>query len=60
MEIAELVIAPLSLDVDLAPLLLAGLVLVPVRLAELEGLGFVLMGVAALVAADTAHHSAVG
>ena len=53
-------IAPLSLDVDLAPLLLAGLVLVPVRLAELEGLGFVLLGVAAMVAADTAHYSAAG
>jgi len=59
LEIAELVVASLSLDLDLAPLLLAGLVLAPLWLAELESLGLALLEAVALVATDTTHHLAI-
>ena len=67
MEIAELVVAPLSLVLDLAPLPLAGFDLAPLLLAELhlgplllvglENLELVLLEAVVLVAIETAHHS---
>ena len=56
--IVAMVVAPLSLILDLAPLPLAGFDLGPLLLVGLENLELVLLEAAALVAVDTAHHSA--
>ena len=56
--IVMLVVAPLSVVLDLAPLPLAGFDLGPLLLVGLENLELVLLEAAVLVAADTAHHSA--
>ena len=58
MEIAEPVVALLSLVLDLAPCHLQGLIL-PLLLAGLENLEHVLLEAAALVAVGTAHHSVI-
>ena len=55
---AVMVVAPYHLI--LPPLLLAGLVLAPLLLDELEGLEFVLLKAIVLVAVGTTHHLAAG
>ena len=48
------------LSFALAPLLLAGLVLAPLLLDNLEGLELVFLEAIMLMAIDTVHHSAAG